>query len=81
MVESIYFLQPAWCGIHPAGLWPEQDFQSVTRATAFQAVVCPFAGSRTIYNATGDAYREPMELLAAQYSWNMRGDGFFRNPK
>ena len=42
MVESIYFLQPAWCGIHPAGLWPEQDFQSVTRATAFQAVVCHF---------------------------------------
>jgi hypothetical protein len=36
MVESIYFLKPAWCGAHPAGLWPEQDFQSVTVATAFR---------------------------------------------
>jgi len=40
MVESIYFLKPAWCGTHPAGLWPEQDLHSVTPATAFQAVVC-----------------------------------------
>ncbi len=31
MVESIYFLKPAWCGTHPAGLWPEQDLQSVTQ--------------------------------------------------
>ena len=23
MVEAIYFLKPAWCGIHLAGLWPE----------------------------------------------------------
>ncbi len=36
MVESIYFLKPAWCGTHPAGLWPEQDLQSVTPATAFR---------------------------------------------
>src|SRR5580693_2339636 len=36
MVESIYFLKPAWCGTHLAGLWPEQDFQSVTVATAFR---------------------------------------------
>src|SRR5271165_3577589 len=36
MVESIYFLKPAWCGIHPAGLWPEQGLQPVTRATAFR---------------------------------------------
>jgi hypothetical protein len=36
MVKSIYFLKPAWCGIHPAGLWPEQDFQSVTRAAALR---------------------------------------------
>jgi hypothetical protein len=36
MVESIYFLKPAWCGTHRAGLWPEQDFQSVTVATAFR---------------------------------------------
>ena len=34
MVESIYFLKPAWCGDHLAGLWPEQGLQPVTRATA-----------------------------------------------
>jgi hypothetical protein len=39
MVKSIYFLKPAWCGIHLAGLWPEQGLQPVTRATALQAVV------------------------------------------
>jgi len=31
-------LKPAWCGIHLAGLWPEQGLQPVTGATAFQAV-------------------------------------------
>jgi hypothetical protein len=36
MVESIYFLRPAWCGNHFAGLWPEQGLQPVTRATALR---------------------------------------------
>ena len=36
MVESIYFLKPAWCGTHFAGLWPEQGLQPVTRATALR---------------------------------------------
>jgi hypothetical protein len=36
MVESIYFLKPAWCGIHFAGLWPEQGLQPVTGATALR---------------------------------------------
>src|ERR1700692_4329508 len=36
MVESIYVLKPAWCGAHFAGLWPEQGFQPVTRATALR---------------------------------------------
>ena len=39
MVESIYFLKPAWCGTHLAGLWPEKGLQPVILATAFQAVV------------------------------------------
>ena len=39
MVKAIYFLKPAWCGNHPAGLRPEEDLQSVIVATAFQAVV------------------------------------------
>ena len=38
MVKAIHFLKPAWCGKHSAGLWPEQDLHSVTKATAFQAV-------------------------------------------
>jgi len=36
MVESIYFLKPAWCGTHFAGLWPEQGLQPVTGATALR---------------------------------------------
>jgi hypothetical protein len=36
MVESIYCLKPAWCGIHFAGFWPEQGLQPVTRATALR---------------------------------------------
>ena len=34
-VDGVYFLKPAWCGNQPAGLWPEQDLQSVTEATSF----------------------------------------------
>ena len=40
MVKSVYFLKPAWCGNHSAGLRPEQGLQPVIRATALQAVVC-----------------------------------------
>jgi hypothetical protein len=36
MVESIYFLKPAWCGTHFAGLRPEQGLQPVTKATALR---------------------------------------------
>ncbi len=36
MVESIYFLKPAWCGIHDAGLRPERGLQPVIVATAFR---------------------------------------------
>jgi len=36
MVKPIYFLKPAWCGTHFAGLWPEQGLQPVTRATALR---------------------------------------------
>ena len=45
MVESIYFLKPAWCGTHFAGLWPEQGFQPVTRATALRRWFVTFASS------------------------------------
>jgi len=43
MVESIYFLKPAWCGTHLAGLWPEQGLQPVTRATALRRWISLFA--------------------------------------
>jgi hypothetical protein len=31
-----------------------------------------FLGSRGIYNASGDSYQEPMELINAEYSWNAK---------
>lgn len=35
-----------------------------------------FLGSRGIYNASGDFYQEPMELLNAEFSWNAHAKGF-----
>lgn len=34
-----------------------------------------FLGARGIYNSSGDAYQEPMELINADYSWNARTTG------
>jgi len=48
MVESIYFLKPAWCGTHFAGLWPEQGLQPVTRATAFRRWFVTWLGNRLV---------------------------------
>jgi hypothetical protein len=39
-----------------------------------------FQGARSMYSASGDFFREPMELIHAEYSWNMRSTGFFRDP-
>jgi hypothetical protein len=39
-----------------------------------------FRGAKTIYNGTGDLYREPMQVMAAEYSWNVRSTGFFTDP-
>src|SRR5580700_7157225 len=61
MVESIYFLKPAWCGTHRAGLWPEQDFQSVTVATAFRRW---FSLQR--FNSNAVVYGATYPLLAAE---------------
>ena len=58
MVEAIYFLKPAWCGNHPAGLRPEEDLQSVIGATAFQALVCHLSGIRTYTLKAGSANGE-----------------------
>src|SRR5271169_6041224 len=50
MVESIHFLKPAWCGTHPAGLWPEQGLQPVTRATALRRWFLTLNGERVKLN-------------------------------
>src|SRR5665213_675822 len=57
MVESIYFLKPAWCGTHLAGLWPEQGLQPVTRATALRRwFVTPLTGAwRQMTHLRGEA--------------------------
>lgn len=39
-----------------------------------------FLGARGIYNASGNAYEQPQQLLNAEYSWNVRSDGFFLEP-
>jgi len=54
MVESIYFLKPAWCGDHLAGLWPEQGFQPVTRAIAFRRWFLTFGFVGLRYRAYPD---------------------------
>ncbi len=40
-----------------------------------------FLGAQGIYNASGDAYQEPQQLLNAEYSWNARSDGFSLEPR
>jgi hypothetical protein len=39
-----------------------------------------FRGARSMYNASGDFYQEPMEIINAEYTWNIRSTGFFREP-
>ncbi|GEM_PF-1320519 len=39
-----------------------------------------FRGARSMYNASGDFYQEPMEVFNAEYSWNTRSAGFYRSP-
>ena len=40
-----------------------------------------FDGAQGIYSASGDAYQEPQQLLNAEYSWNVRSDGFCIEPR
>ena len=40
MVKAIYFLKPAWCGNHLAGLWPEAGLTVRYCSHRLQAVVC-----------------------------------------
>ena len=40
-----------------------------------------FQGATGMYNFSGDFYGEPMEVINAEYTWNTRSTGFFRDPK
>jgi hypothetical protein len=67
MVKSIYFLKPAWCGIHLAGLWPEQGLQPVTRATALQAVVFTRAETRHRFESSAIKTESHKSLKAQEW--------------
>jgi hypothetical protein len=56
------------------------DWSSDYPLTGVPAMNALFRGATTIYNGTGDFYREPMELVSAEYSWNTRSNGFYMNP-
>lgn len=40
-----------------------------------------FEGARSLYNFSGDPYSEPMELINAEYDWNVHSAGFYRIPR
>ena len=74
MVESIYFLKPAWCGTHFAGLWPEQGLQPVTRATALRRW---FVTREWSYHAICEWLSDPVRwlkylapLILLSYDWS-----------
>ena len=39
-----------------------------------------FRGATGIYNFNGKFYGEPMQVIDAEYSWNTRSTGFYRDP-
>jgi hypothetical protein len=49
--------------------------------TGMPAMNALFLGSRGIYNSSGDAYQEPMELINADFSWNARTTGSSHVPQ
>ncbi|MFN0170725.1 MAG: glycoside hydrolase family 20 zincin-like fold domain-containing protein [Bryobacteraceae bacterium] len=57
-----------------------ENFLTDYPTTGAPAMDAHFLGARSIYNALGDPYHEPMEILAAEYGWNTRSTGFSRNP-
>jgi hypothetical protein len=40
-----------------------------------------FVGARSMYNFNGDFYQEPIEIINAEYDWNVHSTGFFRDPR
>lgn len=49
--------------------------------TGTPALNAMFYGATGIYNATGDFYEKPMEVINAEYAWNRHSSGFYRNPQ
>ncbi|MCW5977922.1 MAG: hypothetical protein KIT09_07580 [Bryobacteraceae bacterium] len=56
------------------------NFLSDYPLTGAPAMNAMFLGAKSIYNATGDFYQEPMEVLNAEYSWNSKSTGYYRIP-
>jgi hypothetical protein len=48
--------------------------------TGVPALNALFMGAKSIYNFSGDFYQEPMELINAEYSWNVHSTGFYKDP-
>ena len=58
-----------------------ENFYSDYPLTGTPALNAIYDGATGMYNATGDFYREPMEVINAEYTWNTRSTGFFRSPR
>ena len=56
-------------------------FRSDFPLTGTPALNAMFTGATTLYNASGDFYQEPMEVINAEYTWNVRSRGRFRDPR
>ena len=56
------------------------NFLSDYPLTGAPAMNAMFLGAKSMYNATGDFYQEPMEIINAEYSWNSRSTGYYRVP-
>jgi hypothetical protein len=57
-----------------------EEFPTDCALSGIPAINAHFLGSRSIHNAIRDIFREPMEIIAAQYAGNVRGVGFYCNP-
>lgn len=57
------------------------DYTTNYPLTGTPALDAEFRGAATMYKATGNFYEEPQEVIDAEYSWNTRSTGFFREPR
>ena len=49
--------------------------------TATAALNTLWRGARGMYNFDGDFYQEPMEIVNAEYTWNVRSTGYYSEPR